>query len=339
MARSFRSRKSLLWSLLLLLVLTLQLPTPCQADGIIIPAYFYPGTGGPGGVGNGWAAMATAAAQVPVVAIFNPNSGPAPGPADPNYVTAMTNLESAGGKAVAYVYTGFGTTSLATVESQISTYITQYGSSIDGFFIDGMLVDPSTQSYYQSLDSYIKGRSASDLVIGNPGQPFLNGVTPANYLSTADIFSIFEGSDTAFSIYPSGQTWYQSYPSSRFSNFIYDVSGSSQMPADLIRAESLNAGYVYVTDQNLPNPYDELPSYWNQEVSALATPAAVPEPDSLSLLVLSGLVAIPLRAAKSTRRFRPTGGRSRRQARNDLAAPFLFSYLGGSAPRPLSSGL
>jgi hypothetical protein len=49
--------------------------------------------------------MTMATAEDPLTAIFNPGSGPLPAPADPNYVTAMTNLESAGGKAVACVYT------------------------------------------------------------------------------------------------------------------------------------------------------------------------------------------------------------------------------------------
>src|SRR5271165_5189444 len=75
-------------------------PAPVEAGsmGVLVPAYFYPGTGGPGGVGDGWAAMAAAAAKIPVTAIFNPDSGPLPGPPDQNYVNAMTNLENAGGK-------------------------------------------------------------------------------------------------------------------------------------------------------------------------------------------------------------------------------------------------
>ena len=47
------------------------------------------------------------------------------------------------------------------------------------------------------------------------------------------------------------------------------------MLADLSKAVSLNAGYVYITDQTLPNPYAQLPSYWDQEVAAIAS---VPEP-------------------------------------------------------------
>jgi hypothetical protein len=272
---------------------------PCQADELIVPAYFYPGTGGPRGVGDGWTALASAATKVPVTAILNRASGPGT-TADPNYVAAIKNLENSGGKVVGYVFTNFGMRPAAEVEADIKSYITLYGSSIDGFFLDQMNVVPGTLSYYKSLDNYIKGLSASDLVIGNPGQPFLNGVSPTDYLSTADIFNIFEGSHSDFQTYPSGQTWYQSYPSSRFSNIIYDVPSSSLL-SDINRAESLNAGNLFLSDQNLPNPYGQLPSYWDQEVSAAAAPASVPEPNSLSLLVLSCLSVIAVSVAKRRR--------------------------------------
>jgi hypothetical protein len=272
-------------------------------EGILVPSYFYPGTGGPGGVGDGWAAMTAAASQVPITAILNPDSGPGPSE-DPNYAGAMANLEAAGGKVVAYVYTDNGNAPLATVEGQISTYISQYGSLINGFFLDGMFVIPSTLSYYQSLDSYIKGLNSSYTVIGNPGQPFLNGVTPQQYLSTADIFNIFEGPNTAppgdpgFNNYPYGLNWFQSYPSDRFSNVIFDVPTASDMSADLSRAVQLNAGYVYITDQTLPNPYAQLPSYWDQEVVAVAS---IPEPSSVTLMLAAvGLFGL---AGLARRRF------------------------------------
>jgi hypothetical protein len=150
---------------------------------------------------------------------------------------------------------------------------------------------PSTLSYYQSLDSYIKGLSATDTVIGNPGQPFLNGVTPQQYLSTADVFDIFEGPNKApapgapgFDAYPYGVNWFQGYPSDRFANTVYDVPASSML-ADLGKAVRSNAGSVYITDQNLPNPYGQLPSYWNHEVAAVAS---LPEPSSFTMVLATG---------------------------------------------------
>ena len=289
-------------------------PAAVRADlGAVVPAYFYPGTGGPGGVGDGWAAMASAAKDIPITAVFNPNSGPGSA-VDPNYVNAMTNLESAGGKVVAYVYTNDGNAPLASVEGQISTYITQYGSLINGFFLDGMFVVPSTLTYYQSLDSYIKSLDPAYTVIGNPGQPFLNGVSAQDYLSTANTFNIFEGPNTApapgapgFDAYPYGLNWFQGYPSNRFSNTIYDVPAdagnpgqSSAMLADLSKAVQLNAGYVYITNLAGGNPYDALPSYWDQEVAAIAS---VPEPGSLTVvLATSGLCGLARFARRRVRR-------------------------------------
>ncbi len=135
-------------------------PTLVEAGKLetLVPAYFYPGTGGAGGVGDGWAQMTTAAQQIGVTAILNPNSGPLPGPADPNYVAAMTNLETAGGKVVAYVATGYTGNALATVEGNISTYITQYGSLINGFFLDEMTNTNAANNltYYHTLYTFIK---------------------------------------------------------------------------------------------------------------------------------------------------------------------------------------
>ncbi len=249
--------------------------------GIIVPSYFAPGTDGPGGVGDGWAAMTAAAAKVPITAIFNPNSGPLPGSPSPTYAAAFTQLETAGGKVVAYVYTdngnAGGTAPLSRVEGEISTYISQYGTLINGFLLDGTLITPSTLSYYVALHTYIKGLSQSYTVLANPGQPYLNGVSPQNYLSTADVFNLFEGTGSGFSTYPFAQTWYESDPSDRFWNTIYDVAAntgdptqSSAMLAMLSAAVSLHAGSIFITNLAGANPYDALPSYWNQEVSAVA---------------------------------------------------------------------
>jgi hypothetical protein len=53
-------------------------PTVARAGGtgLLVPSYFYPGTGGPGRSGDGWAAMAAAAGQVAITVVLNPESGP-----------------------------------------------------------------------------------------------------------------------------------------------------------------------------------------------------------------------------------------------------------------------
>lgn len=283
----------------LVLSAALQLPSVSLAAslGITVPAYFYPGSGGPEGVGDGWAAMATAAGKVPLTAIFNPDSGPVPGPADPSYVQAITQLEQAGGKVIAYVDTAYGALPLSAVENNISTYIGQYGKLVNGIFLDDVNVLPGTLSYYAALNTYIKGLSPSYLVASNPGQPFLNGVTPADYLSVADVIDIFEGpdkgapGDAGFNNYPYGLDWFLSHPNHQFENIVFDVPDAATMRADLRRAQQLNAGQIYITDQgaNGGNPYGQLPSYWEQEVAAVAA-SSVPEPASSAMLLVGCVI-------------------------------------------------
>ncbi len=45
------------------------------------------------------------------------------------------------------------------------------------------------------------------------------------------------------------------------------MSTSEQMKRSLRRAAQLKVGYVFITDDVLPNPYDRLPSYWDDEVN------------------------------------------------------------------------
>ena len=60
--------------------------------------------------------------------------------------------------------------------------------------------------------------------------------------------------------------------------------------ADVALAAQRNVGYVYVTDQTPPNPYAQLPSYWDQEVAAISA-AAVPEPGSVTIMA-SGCILV-----------------------------------------------
>ena len=65
--------------------------------------------------------------------------------------------------------------------------------------------------------------------------------------------------------------WEASLPASRFANLVIDVPTVVAMQADVRLAASRHTGWVYVTDANLPNPYDRLPAYWTDLVAAVAS--------------------------------------------------------------------
>src|SRR5579863_9893894 len=214
---------------------------PSASDaGMLVPAYFYPGTGGPGGAGDGWAAMAAAAATIPVTAVFNPNSGPLPGLADPNYVNALTNLEAAGGSVVAYIHTSYGGQPLATVEGEVNLYISQYGPLVNGFFVDEMANDAGHVAYYHDLYQFIKGLNPSYQVIGNPGAATL----PA-YLDP-----ITQGADVLVTDETNDQTnpytatvpaaWTLGFPAKDFASIIYNQPKVAGMAADVNYAATHN---------------------------------------------------------------------------------------------------
>jgi hypothetical protein len=63
------------------------------------------------------------------------------------------------------------------------------------------------------------------------------------------------------------------------------------MLADIDSAPAHHVGAIYVTDQTLPNPYAQLPSYWDQEVAEIAL-ISVPEPDSLVIFSSVAMVVL-----------------------------------------------
>jgi hypothetical protein len=205
---------------------------------------------------------------------------------DPNYVAAVNNLRAAGGRVLGYVPTFFGTRSEAAVEADILQYQSFY--AIDGIFLDQETTDLGHVSYYADLYNFIKGLNPAYKVIGNPGTN-----TQEAYLSTptADALVTFEDFGSNYPGYvPS--PWVTKYTPDHFANIIHTEPSAAQMAVDLKLAMQRNAGLVYVTDDTLPNPYDTLPSYWDQEVALIHQANVIPEPSSVLLLATGGMALL-----------------------------------------------
>ncbi len=247
---------------------------PCQAQTgdqvtVLVPAYFYPSY-----LGSPWDDLTAAAPTIPIEAIMNPDSGPGPG-VNSDYVTAVANLQAAGGKVIGYEPTGYGSSLPADILADISSYVQWY--NVDGIFLDEMGNQDGTLDYV-ALYTAIKTQYPNLLVVGNPGEPYSEALIPA-----ADVLVIFEGPLTTstpdaanFAQYPNRgpyeglPLWFENVPSTQIANIVYGVSTELQAGRTLLKALRYNAGYVFITDENLPNPYGGLPSYWNEEVEAIA---------------------------------------------------------------------
>jgi hypothetical protein len=60
--------------------------------------------------------------------------------------------------------------------------------------------------------------------------------------------------------------WTGNHTPSSFSNMLHEVSDVSTAEEYVDLARSRNVGWIYITDDVLPNPWDTLPSYWDQLV-------------------------------------------------------------------------
>lgn len=188
------------------------------------------------------------------MAIMNPDSGPGL-TADPNYVSAVNALRTAGGKVLGYVATEYATMTLAYVEAEIDDYRSLY--NVDGIFVDEMTSDTSAADlqYYQAIDDYVHAEQPGWIVVGGAGTS-----TPPAYTQVADVLVEFENDTSAYGDSYTPPSWETNYPASRIANIVYNVASAATMESYVAQAESQHAGWLYVTDDTQPNPYVPCPA-------------------------------------------------------------------------------
>jgi hypothetical protein len=223
--------------------------TGAQAQNMAVPNYIYPP----------WTQM-DAGARVVSVSVMNPSSGPGRR-SDPQYVGAVKTAQAVGIKVLGYVWTNYGARSLSAVESDINSYYSWY--KVDGIFLDGAPTNCAQESYYATLNVYVKAKGGLGRVIINPGEQ-----TNSCYTAAADTIVNFEGSYNQYVRSYSAPSWVASAPASKFWHIIYNTSAANLSQAVAL-SKARNAGYVYVTPYDPPNPYGELPSgsYWSNELA------------------------------------------------------------------------
>jgi Spherulation-specific family 4 len=226
------------------------------AQTMAVPGYFYPG--------SYWTQMDQASARLKI-AVMNPSSGPGTSP-DPNYANAVRAAQAAGITVVGYVYTNYGSRSLSAVESDVTSYYNWYG--VNGIFFDQASTNCYYSSYYATLNAFVKAKGGTARTILNPGTQ-----TSQCYVSDADILLTFEGSDSTYVNSYSAPSWVSQYSASHFWHIVYATPSYSAMTQAVSLSKQRRAGYVYVTPDTLPNPYDTLPtgSYWSGELSAIGS--------------------------------------------------------------------
>jgi hypothetical protein len=232
---------------------------------LLLPLYSYPNWYYPDRYL--WTQVAAVAGLVEIVAIINPENGPGGGPPNTDYQRGIADLRRAGIKLVGYIHTDYGRRQLQSVKTDIDIYARHF--EVDGIFIDEVSTDPDRFGYNRQIDRYAKSYPRLQQTILNPGTTI-----DENYLrhGIGDTIAIFENDRIAWDNYQP-PAYLATYPRSRFAALVHTTASTQAMVAIVDRALKLGFGYIYVTDaHNFPpncNPWDKLPSYWQQEVNLL----------------------------------------------------------------------
>lgn len=268
----------------LLVITGLLLPTGCLAGSLrlLVPAYATPCCGGGPAM---WSQLTDTALVMgsDLYVILNPNSGPGIGEIDPNYINdlgqgPLLDFRNAGGFVIGYVATGYASRSLDDVQSEIDLYFDPgywrgAGVQVQGIFFDEVSNDLANVGYYNTLRDHVRSHDSEARVVGNPGTSFVNNPSgqstwdASDYAESADVLVTYEFDAGSYISSYSPPSWRDDFPAERFGHIVYDAS-ASQMADIMSLAIKRKAGYVYVTDDVLNNPYDMIPSYWTEQVEA-----------------------------------------------------------------------
>jgi hypothetical protein len=232
--------------------------------GVYVPLYMYPSGDG----ATQWQTVydqKVAHPSVPIVATFNPNSGPGTSK-DMTIAIWVAKLRSVHVIMIGYTYDSYGTRSLTDFKTDAGNYKNWYNT--DGIFIDEFTNQVGYESHYSSITSYVKS-IGMNMTMGNPGTD-----VPKSYVGTADVLNITEGqgympiSWLQYCVQCSAdQGWHYQYDKRYFSYTRYNVTS---LDTTFETNSSQWVGLLYITNGNDSNGrWFTLPSYFGTEVAAL----------------------------------------------------------------------
>ena len=306
------ARRSLLLTAALIAGTLTGLSLPATADAttpqalgqhIAVPAYIPPSS-------SDWNKLETASPTQLGFVVANVANGP-DAAVNSQWQAVINATHNHGSKVLGYVDSGYfgysadhrttisGDTDpqawLVQAEQQVNTWYQLYGSSVDGiFFDDGENVcgptagDNTYVNLYRQLNTYVHTYHPGALTVVNPGV-----AVPQCYEDAADVIVTFEGSYSDLMNPPAPlatQTWQLNADPNKFWSIVYGVPDQTSLTAVMNKTKQNNAGYVYATDDTLPNPYDTVPNstYFNSELAAAMvtdtqTPVIPPRPYTTAL--------------------------------------------------------
>jgi serine/threonine protein kinase len=225
---------------------------------LLVPAYFYP-------AGDGlrqWERIIESPAAGVTVVIVNANSGPGKA-ADASYAKILERARERGVTAIGYVSTKYAARPLPEVKEEVDRWLRHY-PGIQGIFFDEQASAADHIPYYAALYEHARNTRGLSLVVTNPGT-----TCAEDYLArpAADVVCVVEAAK-GFGAY-AAPAWAARYRPERFAALLCETEPAERMQKNIQEMSAKRIGYCYITDARLPNPWDRLPGYWQEEVAAV----------------------------------------------------------------------
>jgi hypothetical protein len=194
----------------------------------------------------------------PRLVVVNPASGPGTH-RSAAYADAVASAREAGMRVLGYVATGYGTRPRAEVEADLDRYARWYDT--DGVFLDETPHKRRALGRYRDLAA--RARAAGQrLVVINPGM-----VPARGYFDVADIVVTFEGAAIDYrQATATAPAWLGEIAPSRIAHLVYDATREDALAAV---GANTQAGYLYATSGSLPNPWQTVPEYLDEQEELL----------------------------------------------------------------------
>lgn len=233
---------------------------------LLLPLYVYPQPAV-------YSELAKAGASA-VAIVTGPNSGP-PDANSRNitaYNSAFQQLTNGGVQLAGYVYMSYAQRPVDDTLSDIRDWYAQHGDQLAGIFVDEAAVEvtPDVISYYTALRQEVKSHGAAQLLIVNPGV-----VLDKRLSQLADVVLSFENNLQAWNAVgiTAGRGLSALLPQGgpKTAAVVHSTGSLSTatLQMQMLRASLLGYSYAYFTDGLMPNPYGQLPSYFEDELAAL----------------------------------------------------------------------
>lgn len=250
---------------------TLATANAVSANTLLVPLYNWPVkyVNGIRYLSDSWQGLYNLASANPnlrIMMILNPDNGNfglgsglltqeqmASAQANPDILWATQRMQSKGILVIGYVYTDYATRDPEICKQRIDLYDRLYNTV--GINLDQMSNVAGNEGYYGNLTAYTKNTGMTHTV-GNPGT-----VIPESYVGTVDTILVYESAGL-----PSISTL-----TSRTFNGKYDMNNFGAIPHSVSRYDATwvgqaqdVVGYIYVTNDKIPNPWDTLSKYSRQ---------------------------------------------------------------------------